>query len=1052
MKIPAHHFDGTHHLYDVNNLVIDHTKNNVGIGVASPTGRLHLAAGTVSANTAPLKFTTGDLMTSVEAGAFEFDGSRIYMTPSTSRRTIAWVEDGSGSWVSPVEDKDLTAPPGSPTLDDRYIVSSVASGAWATKEDNIAQYNGATWEFTAPTEGIRTYVKDEDLVYSYNGSSWLIVETLNSLFDTNFTSLADNEVITYDSGSSKWLNETLVEAGIVGGSGTENYVPIWDATGAVLVDSIQQQSGAQMHVDGQFSASYGTSGVPAHTAAARFELQTDDVAGTRYGLHALATETSNTTSSSVLYGSYSQADVTGTTTALTTLYAARSRAELNNATASATTIYGMNASAYATAGTVNSLYGGLFLTQADSYIGSTLTRGIAVLGRSSNNFDGGTITNAVGIQSELKNDHINAIMTDGSFFKIGTFSTNTGTITNLYGLYDPGEIAALGASGTVTNSWFIYSSSDVPSYLRGQLLVGDSDDTLIPTSNVRLQVYGDNPQASLVGTIFNTATAHVDNKARLNLSTYTSTTQRVAFSVDAGFSDITDASRESLIRWQTAVSGTFQTNFAMQGENVLWSPGSSTFTEGRYFEISKNWSVDEVDATRYGLYVNAVESFGSPTGVNTIYGALLKAEVSSASNDHGGIIGSYSLATINMGVSSSVGTTSYGSIGAVDWQQGNTLGTIYGQAGLVYLNAEESNIGGSIGSLGFIQDLTTGTRPAIVGTSSWLLNSSTSTWTDAYFFHVHPGSTNTSGTITNLYGIYDAGIVEGMGAATSYFIYSSSDVPSYLEGKVGIGTSTIPHGGIGTAKVAIDGPNNSANGPHVQFTTDTDNYPLLQVLNFAHDNIKIGFDAYFESPNWVSSDTGSSFRVAKTGDLFKLQYDNATAGTNVTWNDGWYLDTSGVFTFFGNMVGSGGFNMGTATDTDLSVFADNQLLINGQYWTAAVETADVTTTSSRTFDGNTSCLVQTTVTTGASITLTLNYSNLQPGGRYMWLFYFTDALGGTNVTLATGVGTIVTDWYWPDNTPPNMTTTTQNGYFLLGFAVSFDNHVVVTECRNLITA
>jgi hypothetical protein len=52
----------------------------VGLTTGSPTAYAHLGAGTASANTAPLKFTSGTNLTAAEAGAIEYDGSRLYLT------------------------------------------------------------------------------------------------------------------------------------------------------------------------------------------------------------------------------------------------------------------------------------------------------------------------------------------------------------------------------------------------------------------------------------------------------------------------------------------------------------------------------------------------------------------------------------------------------------------------------------------------------------------------------------------------------------------------------------------------------------------------------------------------------------------------------------------------------------------------------------------------------------------------------------------------------------------------------------------------------------
>uniref|UniRef100_A0A6M3K7W2 Putative tail collar domain protein n=1 Tax=viral metagenome TaxID=1070528 RepID=A0A6M3K7W2_9ZZZZ len=67
---------------------------NVGIGTTSPTAVLHLKAGTAAANTAPLKFTSGALLTTPEAGAMEFLTDAYYGTITTgaARKTFAFLE------------------------------------------------------------------------------------------------------------------------------------------------------------------------------------------------------------------------------------------------------------------------------------------------------------------------------------------------------------------------------------------------------------------------------------------------------------------------------------------------------------------------------------------------------------------------------------------------------------------------------------------------------------------------------------------------------------------------------------------------------------------------------------------------------------------------------------------------------------------------------------------------------------------------------------------------------------------------------------------------
>ena len=67
---------------------------NVGIGTTAPTAYLHIKAGTATASTAPLKFTSGTLNTNPEAGAVEFLTDKYYATITTgaTRKEIKLVD------------------------------------------------------------------------------------------------------------------------------------------------------------------------------------------------------------------------------------------------------------------------------------------------------------------------------------------------------------------------------------------------------------------------------------------------------------------------------------------------------------------------------------------------------------------------------------------------------------------------------------------------------------------------------------------------------------------------------------------------------------------------------------------------------------------------------------------------------------------------------------------------------------------------------------------------------------------------------------------------
>lgn len=103
---------------------------------------------------------------------------------TTKVATTAFVQDAvagivSGTeWQDSVIDKDLTSPPGSPATGDRYLLgldttANLLSGAWAGEDGNIAEYNGATWDFTTPTAGMAVLVDDETTVmYRFGTTLW----------------------------------------------------------------------------------------------------------------------------------------------------------------------------------------------------------------------------------------------------------------------------------------------------------------------------------------------------------------------------------------------------------------------------------------------------------------------------------------------------------------------------------------------------------------------------------------------------------------------------------------------------------------------------------------------------------------------------------------------------------------------------------------------------------------------------------------------------------------------------------------------------------------
>jgi len=105
-----------------------------------------------------------------------------------------------------IVDKDLTAPPSSPSNGQAYIVGTSATGLWSGKDGQITFYNNG-WEFITPREGLTFWINDEDCLYTYNGTAWnksnsesqnLSLLGINTTADTNNKLAVASDYILFD--------------------------------------------------------------------------------------------------------------------------------------------------------------------------------------------------------------------------------------------------------------------------------------------------------------------------------------------------------------------------------------------------------------------------------------------------------------------------------------------------------------------------------------------------------------------------------------------------------------------------------------------------------------------------------------------------------------------------------------------------------------------------------------------------------------------------------------------------------------------------------------
>ena len=191
----------------------DDTDNPINGGHQKVTIR----AGTASAGTAPLKFTTGTLMTAPEAGATEFAGDNLYftITSGTVRKKVALYDDSAGATGDlyyrnstgvftrlPVgaANKTLRVSSGLPVWGDAtYATSTKTSSYTITGTDVVVFANAASGAVTitlptaASNAGYRFYVKRIDgsanaCSVARSGSDTIDGQTTISL-DLQYTSL-----------------------------------------------------------------------------------------------------------------------------------------------------------------------------------------------------------------------------------------------------------------------------------------------------------------------------------------------------------------------------------------------------------------------------------------------------------------------------------------------------------------------------------------------------------------------------------------------------------------------------------------------------------------------------------------------------------------------------------------------------------------------------------------------------------------------------------------------------------------------------------------------
>ncbi|MFN8790397.1 MAG: tail fiber domain-containing protein, partial [Bdellovibrionales bacterium] len=162
------------------NITIDSTSNStkgfvllnpsggsVGIGMSGGvTARLHLRAGATGASSAPLKFTTGSLLSTPESGAMEFDGSSFWLTVGSTRSRVSTTNaSGDFTGVSSITGSGaLTISSGGSNTD--LTLSAVGTGRVTTAFPFVISNSTSTTSSTTGALRVAGGISSENSIWA----------------------------------------------------------------------------------------------------------------------------------------------------------------------------------------------------------------------------------------------------------------------------------------------------------------------------------------------------------------------------------------------------------------------------------------------------------------------------------------------------------------------------------------------------------------------------------------------------------------------------------------------------------------------------------------------------------------------------------------------------------------------------------------------------------------------------------------------------------------------------------------------------------------------
>lgn len=181
------------------------------------TGSLTLRAGTATVSTAPLYLTSGTNLTTAAAGAMEFDGTNLYFSPSTTRKTIAFTDSAiTSSTFIGTTSVALNRSSGALTLAGITLTTPVLGAATATSINGLTITSSTG---TLTVTNLKTLSVSNTLTLTGTDASSVAFGAGGTVAYTNVATLSSLTSIG-TIGTGIWQGTAI--AGLYGGTGVAN--------------------------------------------------------------------------------------------------------------------------------------------------------------------------------------------------------------------------------------------------------------------------------------------------------------------------------------------------------------------------------------------------------------------------------------------------------------------------------------------------------------------------------------------------------------------------------------------------------------------------------------------------------------------------------------------------------------------------------------------------------------------------------------------------------------------------------------------------------------